>query len=71
MRLMYGTCLPSLFVGESEADSPSKWEQKSIDVTVIVYRHAQVQPGQNISNLWVLMLLSYMDTDSKIKGKSK
>lgn len=48
---MYGTCLPSLFVGESDADYPSKWEQKSIEATVIVYRHAQVQSGQNISNL--------------------
>jgi len=48
MNLMCGTCLPSLFVGESDADSLSKWDQKSNEVTLKVYRHAQVQPENHI-----------------------
>ena len=41
----------SLFVGESDADSLSKWEQKSNEVALKVYRHTQVQPEWNISEL--------------------
>lgn len=43
--------MPSLLVGESGADSLSKREQKSNEVALKVYRHAQVQPEQNNSDL--------------------